>query len=147
MPPTLSRSPLAGVDVQARPRAALRNPALRGPIVLATDGTSQSGAAVVAARLLSEQLGVPLEVVTVLEPDLAYGVALGGTPLYLPDVDEARRAQRMSQVLEYVARFSADAPTPTLHVRFGAIAEEIADVALARSARMVVVGAAPHQRV
>ena len=27
-----------------------------------------------------------------LEPDLAYGVALGGTPLYLPDVDEARRA-------------------------------------------------------
>src|SRR6476620_5155794 len=93
MSPTLSRSPLAGVDVQARPRAALRNPALRGPIVLATDGTSQSGAAVVAARLLSEQLGVPLEVVTVLEPDLAYGVALGGTPLHLPDVDEARRAQ------------------------------------------------------
>ena len=147
MSPTLSPAPLAGVEVEPKRRAALRNPALNGPILLATDGTSQSGAAVVAARLLTEQLGIPLEVVTVLEPDLAYGVALGGTPLYLPDVDEARRAQRMSQVLEYVARFSADAPTPTLHVRFGAIAEEIADVALARSATMVVVGSAPHQRV
>ena len=146
MSPTLSPA-LAGVAVEARHQAMLRNPALAGPILLATDGTSQSGAAVVAGRLLAEQLGVPLEVVTVLEPDLAYGVALGGTPLYLPDVDEARRAKRMSEVLEYVARFSGGAPTPTMHVRFGAIAEEIADVALARSATMVVVGSAPHQRV
>jgi len=147
MSSTLSPAPFAGVDAEARTRAALRNPALHGPILLATDGTSQSGAAVVAARLLAEQLGVPLEVVSVLEPDLAYGVALGGMPLYLPDVDEARRAKRMSEVLEYVARFSGDAATPTMHVRFGAIAEEIADVALSRSATMVVVGSAPHQRV
>ena len=146
MSPTLSPA-LAGVAVEARHRATLRNPALAGPILLATDGTSQSGAAVVAGRLLAEQLGVPLEVVTVLEPDLAYGVALGGTPLYLPDVDEARRAKRTAEVLDYVARFSGGAPMPTMHVRFGAIAEEIADVALARSATMVVVGSAPHQRV
>ncbi len=146
MSPTLSPAPRAGVEEEPRHRAALRNPALHGPILLATDGTSQSGAAVVAARLLAEQLGVPLEVVTVLEPDLAYGVALGGTPLYLPDVDESRRATRMAEVLEYVARFSNGAATPTMHVRFGAIAEEIADVALARSATMVVVGSAPHQR-
>jgi nucleotide-binding universal stress UspA family protein len=125
----------------------LRNPALAGPILLATDGTSQSGAAVVAARLLAEQLDVPFEVVTVLEPDPAYGVALGGTPLYLPDVDEARRARRISEVLGYVTRFAGGAAPPPMHVRFGAIAEEIADVALARSATMVVMGSAPHQRV
>ena len=147
MSPTLSPAPPGGVDAEARHRAVLRNPALAGPILLATDGTSQSGAAVVAARLLAEQSGVPLEIVTVLEPDLAYGVALGGTPLYLPDVDEARRARRMAEVLEYVARFSGGAAPPTMHVRFGAIAEEIADVARARSATMVVVGSAPHQRV
>ena len=147
MSPTLSPAPHTGVDVKAQHRAALRNPALRGPILLATDGTSQSGAAVVAARLLAEQLGLPLEVVTVLEPDLAYGVALGGTPLYMPDVDDARRARRVAEVLEYVARFSGGAAPPTMHVRFGAIAEEVADVALARSATMVVVGSAPHQRV
>src|SRR3954469_6711280 len=104
MSPILSSAPLTAVDAEPRRRPALRNPALNGPILLATDGTSQSGAAVVAARLLAEQSGVPLEVVTVLEPDLAYGVALGGTPLYLPDVDDARRARRMAEVLEYVAR-------------------------------------------
>jgi nucleotide-binding universal stress UspA family protein len=150
MSPTVSAEPRTGVDVEARHRAVLRNPALHGPILLATDGTSQSGAAVIAARLLAEQLGVPVEVVTVLEPDLAYGVALGGTPLYLPEVDAARRAKRVAAVLEYVARFSgdvADVAPPTMHVRFGAIAEEIADVARERSATLVVVGAAPHQRV
>ena len=147
MSPTLSPAPRTGVDVKAQHRAALRNRALHGPILLATDGTSQSGAAVVAARLLADQLDVPLEIVTVLEPDLAYGVALGGTPLYLPDVDEARRARRMAEVLDYVTRFSGGASPPAMHVRFGAIAEEIADVALARSATMVVVGSAPHQRV
>ena len=147
MSPTLSPAPVGGVNAETRHRAVLRNPALAGPILLATDGTSQSGAAVVAARLLAEQLGVPLEVVTVLEPDLAYGVALGGTPLYLPEVDEARRARRMAEVLGYVARFSGGASPPTMHVRFGAIPEEIADVALARSATMVVVGSAPHQRL
>ena len=147
MSPTLSPAPLGGVDAEARHRAVLRNPALAGPILLATDGTGQSGAAVVAARLLAEQLDVPFEVVTVLEPDPAYGVALGGTPLYLPDVDEARRARRISEVLGYVTRFAGGAAPPPMHVRFGAIAEETADVALARSATMVVMGSAPHQRV
>src|SRR6476469_6822039 len=129
MSPTLSPSPLAGVDVQARPRVAPRNPALRGPILLATDGTSQSGAAVVAARLLAEQLGVPLEVVTVLEPDMAYGVMLGGTPIYMPEVEDARHAALVASVLAYVSRFSGGAALPSVHVRFGAIAEEIAEVA------------------
>ena len=40
----------------------------RGPILLACDGTGQSSAPVVAARLLAERLGVGLEVVMVLEP-------------------------------------------------------------------------------
>jgi nucleotide-binding universal stress UspA family protein len=128
-------------------RAAVLNPALRGPILLATDGTSLSGAPVVAARLLAEQLGVSLEVVTVLEPETAYGVMLGGTPIYLPEVDDARRTARLDQVLAYVSRFSGSAALPSIHVRFGGIADEIAEVARDRSATMIVVGAAPHQRV
>ena len=147
MSPTLPDAPRTGVVVEPVHRAAVRNPALHGPILLATDGTSQSGATVVAARLLAAALGVPLEVVTVLEPEMAYGVMLGGTPLYIPELDEARRTARAASVLAYVTRFSDGAALPSIHVRFGAIAEEIAEVARDRSATMIVVGAAPHQRL
>ena len=46
------------------------NPARRGPILLACDGTGQSRAPVIAARLIADRLGVPHEVVTVLEPQV-----------------------------------------------------------------------------
>ena len=147
MSPTLSDAPQTGVEVEPSHRAVALNPAFHGPILLATDGTSQSGAPVVAARLLAEQLGVPLEVVTVLEPEMAYGVMLGGTPIYMPEVDEARRASRTGNVLAYVDRFAEGGTAPPVYVRFGGIAEEIAEVARDRSATMIVVGAAPHQRV
>ena len=147
MSPTLPEAPQTGVEVEPLRQAVALNPAFHGPILLATDGTSQSGAPVFAARLLAEQLGVPLEVVTVLEPEMAYGVMLGGTPIYMPEVEDARRSARVASVHAYVSRFSGGAPPPSIHIRFGAIADEIAEVARDRSATMIVVGAAPHQRV
>ena len=146
MSTSLHEAPVTGAETASHPGQKHVNPALRGPILLATDGSSQSGAAVVAARLLAARLGVPLEVVSVLEPQLAYGVALGGTPIYVPELDDALRASRLSTVLDYVARYS-EGPPPPVHVRFGAIAEEIAETARERSATLIVVGAAPHQRM
>jgi nucleotide-binding universal stress UspA family protein len=134
-------------SVAPSPAAPASNPALHGPVLLATDGADRSGASVIAARLLAEQLGVLLEVVTVLQPEAIYGVALGGTPIYLPEVDEARRANRAAAVNDFLARYSGDAATPTVHMRFGGIADEIARVARERNATLVVVSAAPHQRV
>jgi nucleotide-binding universal stress UspA family protein len=120
----------------------------RGPILLACDGTGQSSAPVVAARLLAERLGVGLEVVTVLEPDLMYGVVIGGgVAILLPDVEDARRAHRVDAVQNYIARFSGGAAPPPMHIRFGTIADEIAVVARERAATLVVVGASPHQRL
>jgi nucleotide-binding universal stress UspA family protein len=64
----------------------------------------------------------------------------------MPEVEDARRGDEAS-VLAYVSRFSGGATLPSIHVRFGAIAEEIAEAARDCSATMIVVGAAPHQRV
>jgi len=128
-------------------RATPPNPALRGPILLASDGTGDSGASIVAARLLAERLDVPLEVVSVLEPDVMYGVALGGTPIFLPEANDLRRVERAQAVHGLVARFSGGAAPPPVHIRFGNIADEIAQVAHERSATMIVIGAAPHRRV
>ena len=146
MSTTIQESAPSGTESVAPAGTARPNPALRGPILLATDGTSQSGAAAIAAWLLASRLNVPLEVVSVLEPQLGYGAALGGIPVYLPELDETLRDVRTASVLEYVARF-AEGATPPVHIRFGAIAEEVADVARARNATFVVVGGAPHQRV
>ena len=147
MSTTLHNPPRTGVENRTHSGTAIGNPVLRGPILLATDGTGQSGASVIAARLLAEHLGVPLEVVSVLEPQVVYGVALGGTPIFLPDVEDLRRADRAAEVQGFIARFSGGAAPPPVHIRFGAIADEIAQVARERSATMIVVGAAPHQRV
>ena len=132
MSPTLSDAPRTGVELEPLRRAVALNPAVHGPILLATDGTSQSGAPVLAARLLAEHLGLPLEVVTVLEPEASYGVMLGGTPIYMPEVEDARRTARVQSVLAYVSRFSGGAALPSIHVRFGSIAEEVAEVARER---------------
>jgi nucleotide-binding universal stress UspA family protein len=146
MSTSLQETPVTGAETASRPGQKRTNPTLRGPILLATDGASKSGAAIVAARLLATRLNLPLEVVSVLQPQIAYGVALGGTPIYIPELDEAQRASRLAAVLAYVARHS-DGPPPPVYVRFGAIAEEIAEVARERSATIVVVGAAPHRRL
>jgi len=147
MSTTLEELADPGIASAGAARAAAANPARRGPILLATDGTSTSGAPVWAARLLSQRLGLPLEVVTVLNPQLVYGMGLEAAPMYVPELDATRRSAREAAVMDYVARFSDGAPPAPLQVRIGVIAREIADAARERSATLVVVGAAPHQRL
>lgn len=145
MSTTVQEGSLTGREPSVQPGTPRANPALRGPILLATDGAGKSAAAVIAARLLARHLNVRLEVVSILPLQVPYGVALGGTPIYLPEVDDVRRERQTAAVLEYVARSAADG-VPPVHVRFGGIADEIAFVAQERNATLVVVGAGPHQR-
>jgi nucleotide-binding universal stress UspA family protein len=147
MSTVMQDSPPTGVELGSLPAKARLNPALHGPVLLATDGTGKSGAPAIAAKLIAQRLGVPLEIVTVLEPQVIYGAALGGIPVYLPEVDEARKATRMADVSEFVTRYAEAPAAPPIHLRFGGVAEEIALVARERSATLVVVGAAPHQRL
>ena len=76
----------AAVSSNARPRRATTNPVLRGPVVLATDGASRSGAVVAMAQLIASRLDVPLEVVSVLEPTPIYATAPDGMALSDPAI-------------------------------------------------------------
>lgn len=148
MPPTIENPPTARVELESHPASTPRNPALRGPVLLATDGLGKSGAPVVAARLIAERLEVPLEVVTVLELEGAYGAALNGIPVYFPQLDDELKASRLADVQGYLARYAAnDAVPPRIHIAFGSIASSVARVAADRRATLIVVGAAPHQRL
>jgi nucleotide-binding universal stress UspA family protein len=121
------------------------NPARRGPVVLATDGTSRSGAVVLAARLLADRLDVPLEVVSVLEPGTT-----GSPPPRLDvhddaEIVEARYHARETAVCDYVCRYSGGASPARIHLRDGDAATQIVRFARDVSATMIVVGPVRHR--
>lgn len=146
MLPITERVSAATTVTSPRSSRAITNPVRRGPVVLATDGTSHSGALVLAAELVALQLDLPVEVVSVLEPLPLYNPTVAPGIVDEATVDESRRDARETVVSDYVGRFSGGAAPPRVHVRFGSIAEEIARFARQISATVVVVGAAPHQR-
>ena len=146
MSTTAQEGPSTGVAPSTQTGIARANPALRGPVLLATDGKSPSGAPVIAARILARHLNVPLEVVSVLPFQMPYGDAFGAVPTYLPEIDEVRREAQTAAVLEYVGKLDAGG-VPPVHIRFGGIADGVGMAAQERNASLVVVGAAPHQRL
>jgi universal stress protein E len=144
---TLSeRSATMTVQPGLSSRRVHTNPMRRGPVVLATDGTARGGAAVVAAQLIAARLGLPLEVVTVLEPTPIFSAAPEVVVVSDPSIDEARREACETTVTDYVCRFSGGATPPRVHVRFGGVAAEVSRFARELSATMVVLGSAPHRR-
>lgn len=129
-----------------RARHAPGNPVRRGPVVLATDGASRSGAVIVAAQLIAARLDVPLEVVSVLEPTPAYTTISEFVIPSDPNIDEARRDAREIVVADYVSRFGGGAAPPHIRVRLGGMAAEVSRFAREVSATIIVMGSAPHRR-
>jgi nucleotide-binding universal stress UspA family protein len=119
------------------------NPLRRGPVVLATDGTTRSGALVVAAQLLATKLDLPLEVISVLEPKSEAASRTAGLTTDDPAVEDASRYAREIGVSDYVSRFAGGATPPRIHVRVGNVADEIARFARQVSATIVIIGAMP----
>lgn len=149
MSKTLRRKPRSKArPVAPRPTSATRmhptSPFRKGPVLLATDGTEQSDALLIAARIVATRLGVAFEVVTVIEPLPIYtGSGDDELPMFM---EEDRRSTREGRVRNYVETLTSPRESWRLHVRYGSVAHEIAGVARERAASLVVVGAAPHRR-
>jgi len=125
-------------------RHAPANPLRRGPILLATDGTTRGGALVVAAQLLATKLDLPLAVISIIEPPVRSAPA--DDTLRTGDViDDVRRHAREVAVSDYVSRFAGGATPPRIHVRAGDVATEIGRFASEVSATMVIIGATPDR--
>ena len=113
----------------------------RGPVVLAVHGAEPSQAAVIAAHLIAERLGVPLRVITVVEPVPVFTDALSPFPLPVIPWEELAPTQEAS-----VRKLLRDAMVPenewTLETRRGQPARLIAAFANEVGAALVVVDAA-----
>ena len=75
-------------------------PFRKGPVLLATDGTEETDAPLIAARALAARLHLPLEVVSVLEPMPIYSGSGDAELPLLMEVD--RRLVREASVRRYV---------------------------------------------
>jgi nucleotide-binding universal stress UspA family protein len=133
------------IEAGLRPEYA-RNPVRRGPIVLAVKDAEMSRGPAVAAKLLAERLGVPLEIVTVLEQVPLYGNAGFIPSTAAPIIEAARRDDRVRALEEYTARFLDDLAPPHTQIRYGSVSRELSAAARELNATAIVVGAAPHRR-
>ena len=140
-PPVPSTAASAGIS-----DVLLRNPARRGPVLLAVHGEERSTAPVMLARQLAARLGLELHPLTVVEPIGAYG---GGMEIgtVAPLVEQELRAGREKKAREYIRRGLGLDRAFALDVRIGQPTSEIARVAHEIDATLIVVGAAPHRRL
>ncbi len=105
------------------------------PLLLATDGGRTAASALRFAAAFAEVEGVPVEVVSVVEP-------LSELPMPLPHRSELENAHALGvadRVREHVRDVVGPVDWP-VHVRLGRPAPAICDAAKARGARMVVLG-------
>jgi nucleotide-binding universal stress UspA family protein len=122
-----------------RPTADDRQP---GPILVATDGTRESNAAVLAAA----QLAAPSENVHVLAVVEPVPVTVGDYGVLLPsqDTDEMRRTMLQHRVTEQLHELVGVTHGWTIETRLGDPAATIARVARETHARIIVTGIGHH---
>jgi nucleotide-binding universal stress UspA family protein len=122
---------------------AVRAPS--GPILIATDAGPESDTAFPLAMALAAQSGAELQVVSIVEPITLPMYGIDGMVM-LADSTEEVRALRQTSVRAQIGRLLPNA-TPSVTIRTGEPATEIATYAAATNARALVVGRGRHSRV
>jgi nucleotide-binding universal stress UspA family protein len=116
---------------------------LHGPILVASDGSESSEAALTAAALLARSTGTDVEVVSVVEPLVL--------PLHAPEsmaplvqAQDQLEIERERRVSAQVSRHAGPDARWLTHVEIGKPAVTVAEVARSRMAALVVAGFGQH---
>lgn len=129
----------ATIDPRGNAPSANFNALEQGPIVVATDGSTGSDAALQAAGRMAALLKSKVVVLSVVEPVAAVA---GDFEIASPfhNLQQALRTERMTQVLAQLERLDVRDADWTLKVEYGDPAYSIATAAQALDATMVITG-------
>lgn len=120
--------------------AAADDRALRGPILVATDGTDDSLPALHMARLLADR-GAVLDVIAVIEPLV---LPLAEVEVDWAAIDMARRDQLQQQVEQQLATVQGGVSPASVETVLGLPVSEISGMARRKHAAMVITGLRRH---
>lgn len=119
------------------------SPRVSGPIVVASDTSSQSDAAFPLAHALAQRANTTVHVVSALRPFAMPMYAFDSMPIVV-ETDAAVRASRAAVVEAQRDRTVSAAATWPVTVRTGEPAREIVDFAQSIDARVIIVGRGRH---
>lgn len=127
-------------QIQQREQSATALPAaLQQPVIVATDGTSQSEPAIAFVRMLSKTMPLDVRVMTVVR-ELPVG-AENVDPVLLADIEEAVKAEALSRMKDQIGTAQSDW---RLSVDEGDPARRISAAAAAANARLIAIGLGEH---
>lgn len=114
-----------------------------GPIIVATDGAPSADAAFVAARLIQNRTGLPVQVLSVLNPFPLF-VQSPASPTPPPNPDVVRVRLHSDCVQRQLRNTDGDNSPWRVEVKLGQPAVEIARTAKRRHAELVITGMNRH---
>lgn len=120
-------------------------PLMLREVLVASDGLEESGPALGMARLLAAR-GAAVDVASVVEP-IPVVASAGEVPLFLPEVDDSRRTDALRRVRAQAANLLGDVKPASVQATLGRPAEEIARLARASHAGLVITGMRHHGRL
>lgn len=134
-------TPPVGSLATSRPIES-NSPTTAQPLVVATDGTESADAAFIAARLLAQHCGAPVNVLTVLEQQLAYFPA--PYPVIPVEAERAQLDALTDRVQRQLERQVGTTTGWTIETRYGLPASTIARAAREARAELILTGLSKH---
>lgn len=116
---------------------------LTGPVLVATDGGSESDSAVVAAQLYAARTGSPIRVVGAVEPIVIYTFDVATVPMD-PSVLGPRRTMLREAIHDQLRRLAPRDASYPVAIQEGTVAQILAHEAHASHARLLVLGRGRH---